>query len=104
MLKNLGGIFVVYSVQYFVVFSQPVQCEGAIETWLNSLVSAIKTALQYQLATATGVEKPVESRSINSAGARKVQLIQEKQSKQQQARGEHVSELFLFDQKIVCSD
>ena len=72
-------------------FSQPVQCEDAIETWLNSLVSAIKTALQYQLATATGVEKPAESRSIHSAGARKVQLIPEKQSKQQQARGEHAS-------------
>ncbi|XP_076457719.1 uncharacterized protein LOC143291635 isoform X3 [Babylonia areolata] len=39
-------------------FQQPVACEGQIETWLTTFLTQLKSSLQYQLATAMGVEKP----------------------------------------------
>ncbi|XP_071095883.1 uncharacterized protein [Haliotis cracherodii] len=53
---------------------QPVNCDGQIETWLTALISGIKSTLQYQLATSLGVEKPLKTKRIRSAGARKVPL------------------------------
>ena len=52
---------------------QPVLCDGHIETWLASFLIALKGALQFQLATAMGIEKPEKNpREIHSAGARRV--------------------------------
>ena len=54
---------------------QPIHCEGQIETWLTSFLLGLKSGLQFQLATAMGVEKmPIKSRQIRSAGSRKVTL------------------------------
>ena len=54
-------------------FFQPILCEGHIEIWLSSFLTTLKGALQFQLATAMGVEKPVgRPREIHSAGARRV--------------------------------
>ena len=52
---------------------QPVACEGQIETWLTSFLQGLKNALQFQMATALGYEKPrPKRRTIRSAGSRKV--------------------------------
>ena len=57
---------------------QPVMCEGQIETWLSSFLNSLKSSLQFQLATAMGVEKPKPkqqaTREIRSAGSRRVSL------------------------------
>lgn len=50
-------------------------CEGQIETWLTSFIQGMKNALQFQMATALGFEKPgPKTRQIRSAGSRKVTL------------------------------
>ncbi|CAH1797693.1 unnamed protein product [Owenia fusiformis] len=61
---------------------QPVLCEGAIEGWLTAFLQAIKEGIQYQLATAMGLEKPPPKREIHSAGARRVQVQSRSQSRQ----------------------
>ena len=49
---------------------QPVNCEGQIETWLTSFLQGLLGALQFELATAMGVEKmTVKPRQIRSAGS-----------------------------------
>lgn len=60
------------------VFIQPMVCEGQIESWLTALLQSIKSALQYQVATATGLEKRRPTRVIYSAGARRVSLTEKK--------------------------
>lgn len=46
-----------------------------MESWLTNLINAIKDALRYQIATASGLEKPPKRmREIHSAGARKVKM------------------------------
>lgn len=68
---------------------QPVTCEGQIETWLSSFLQGVKGALQFQLATALGVEKaPAKTRQIRSAGSRKVTVqAQESKSATKNAKG-----------------
>ncbi|KAK3108743.1 hypothetical protein FSP39_014630 [Pinctada imbricata] len=54
-------------------FNQSVTCEGQIETWLTNFLQGLKNALQFQMATALGYEKPKPKvRTIRSAGSRKV--------------------------------
>ena len=70
-------------------------CEGPIESWLGQYMSCVKAALQQQLATAMGAEKPPIKprpvREIHSAGARRVQLPEKKSSAggRSSSKGEH---------------
>ncbi|XP_053409232.1 uncharacterized protein LOC123561373 isoform X4 [Mercenaria mercenaria] len=71
-------------------FQQPVTCEGQIETWLSSFLQGVKNALQFQLATALGIEKaPIKTRQIRSAGSRRVTVpAQESKSASKTNKGE----------------
>ena len=52
-----------------------------MESWLTSFIHAIKEALKFQVATASGLEKPpTRMREIHSAGARKVKIPERKTS------------------------
>ncbi|XP_078672103.1 uncharacterized protein LOC144911712 isoform X1 [Branchiostoma floridae x Branchiostoma belcheri] len=67
---------------------QPMECEGPIENWLPTFLAAIKTALQGQLHTALGHERPQTSahREIHSAGARRVPVPDKKEGRRSKAR------------------
>lgn len=56
--------------------SQPLYCEGQIETWLSSFLTQLRGTLQAQLVTALGYKKSAKpkTRTIHSAGARKVSV------------------------------
>ncbi|XP_069115919.1 uncharacterized protein [Argopecten irradians] len=69
-------------------FLQPVTCEGQIETWLTSFILGLKNALQFQMATAMGVEKPKpRTRTIRSAGSRKVAVPARASSSMSKGKG-----------------
>ena len=56
---------------------QPILCENTIEHWLPHLADKLQLSLQQQMATALGYKKisrPRHSRTIHSAGARRVEL------------------------------
>ena len=56
---------------------QEVNCDTQVELWLNAFIAATKEALKFQVATATGLEKPPSRmREIHSAGARKVKVAE----------------------------
>ncbi|XP_052258855.1 uncharacterized protein LOC127863384 isoform X2 [Dreissena polymorpha] len=76
-------------------FQQPVACDGQIETWLTSFLQGLKGALQFQMATAMGVEKPTQkTRTIRSAGSRKVTVpVQESKSATRRGRNSRTGSL-----------